>query len=206
MSYWVSEIVFKYLVLTGFMPIYSLVLIAAIIAMFFLASISSFLGIPNTVIVSDTYMFIILLVLPFLAYLSDVYQALQLRLRMNESVRRLSYPKLKRNEKRQQNNGKFEWIPTNFSILNAIMHKKKRTFSHGDLGRIAGVDRQTAASAIRKLLASGLVYREDEQYKFSGVEFEVSMRKGKKVERVTLNSEDKRRLKYLFEIMCFVSL
>ncbi len=205
LGYRVSELIFRHLVLKGWMKIYVVIMALLAFLALGLALLSLAFGVFNQLLISYTYMFFMFLMLPFFAYFSDVYQAMQLRLGMNIAVREKSYPKLKNGQQEQQNNGKFEWVPTNFAILNAIIHEDKKNRSHSTFGEIAGVDRQTAASAEKKLLAQGLIYTENEIYNFSGVEFEVWVRKGKKIEQRQLSEEEKKRLKYLFEIMCFVA-
>jgi hypothetical protein len=201
----ISELVFNHLILKGGMQLYLVVLTVLALVMFIGAIISLYFGVLNATITNYVYMFIMLLIIPFLTYFLDVYQAMQLRLGMNLAVREKSWPTLKRKEKRQPSTGKFEWSATNFSILNAIMHEKKRSFSYADFGKIAGVDRQTAAGAVKKLLESGIIYTENDNYYFSGVEFDVWLRKGKNTEPKQLTDDEKRRLGYLFRVMCFVA-
>ena len=204
LAYWISKFVFRNLILNGSIRIYLKILLAFAFVMFILALISSLFGIPNAILISYTYMFLMLLVIPFLAFFFDVYQAMQLRLGMNLAIREKSYSKQKKKEK-TWSTGKFEWTPTIFAILNAII-SRKRSYSYGELGKIAGVDRQTAASAIKKLVNSGLIYKDEDNYRFSGVDFEVWIRNNKETKPRTLSKEEHERLRYLFEIMCFVTL
>ncbi len=204
-SFFISKLTFRYLVLKGLFRAYSIILILLVVFMFILAVTSQLMGNINLVATNYSYMFLVLLLLPFITYFIDAYQAMQLRLGMNLAVRASSYPKLIRGQERQSNTGKFEWTPTNLSILNEIIRDEGKKHSHGEFGKIANLDRQSAAGAIRKMISAGIVYEKNGAHYFSGIDFEVFIRKGKRIEPRQLTIEETDRLKYLFEVMCFVA-
>jgi hypothetical protein len=210
-SYWLSEVIFKNLVIKNQVwRSYSIILIIAVVILSFEAVISQFFALPiTTSIVNLVYIFLFLLVIPLLVYFVDFYQAMELRLGMSKAVSEAIYHKEKKRSKfksapdeKEKKQSRFEWVPANLAMLNAIL-QNKREYSHSELGKIARVGRSTAVGAEKKLLDSGLVYDDGGIYRLSNLEFEVLLRKYKKLEHIELNDDEKKRLKHLFEVMCF---
>jgi len=203
-----NRFTFKYLVVRGFMRYYLgvIAVMALLILIFGVASLASvFHSQISLSLMYLGYVLLLLLILPYFAYLFDAYQAMQLRLGMNIAVRQASYQKHKEGADSLVSPSKFEWEPTTLAILNAIIHEKKN-YSYGELAKLAKVNRQTIAGKMKKLLSSGLIRSENGYYSFSGVSFDIKIRKGKKLEEKLLSEDEKQRANYLFEVMCFIGL
>lgn len=200
----ISRITFTQLISKGKSRDYIRILVGLALISFFIALSSHFFGGSSQTIINYAYIFILLLIFPFLIYLVDLHQAMQLRFAMNRAVSDKSYPKMKQKEGWEPNRGKFEWVPSNLAILNAILQKKKN-LSYTDFGKIAGIDRQTAVSAINKMRMSNLIYDSKNGYKISKLRFEVWIKKNKMSKRYFISSEEAERLNHLFEVMCFAS-
>jgi hypothetical protein len=199
---YVSEKVFQYLILGRKMVIYLYLMIMFATFMFITTLISKILNLQTAdSLLSWTYTVLLLLIMPLLIYYWDIYVAIQLHKAMNVAMRNKSYSKSEEHYTDQRN---FEWTSTNLTILNAIIRNNEKTqYSYEDLGRIAGVDRQTAKSSIKKLLDSKLIYKDSGVYYFSEVDFEIYIKKDNKIEFVNIDKFEKKKFQHLFEIMCF---
>ena len=148
-------------------------------------------------------MLIMLMLLPFLTYFMDVYQSMQLRRSMNLALA-AKCPQPKKDIAELSGNSKrFEWVPSNIAIINAIMRKQPNDYSYEELGKLAGVNRQTAKSAIRKMTNARIVSKNGRNYILSQIEFEGWLKKKGKLQKLDLSKEEKERLNFLFKVMCF---
>jgi hypothetical protein len=155
-----------------------------------------------------TYTFFTLFIVPLLTYFGDVYQAMQLKRGMNLGIRSLSYPKKPKKDNwgvvSQKN---FEWTTSSFALLHSIRYDNLNKPTIGDFSKIAGIKRSTASGIIKKMLDCDIIKKDEfGEYQYSGVDFDVYLKKGKKIERVqNLSKVNKERLQYLFKLLCFVA-